>query len=100
MRGGRPPVNKHPASMVGKNKQPIEPKPEIKSDPARNAMFLQRVVKQQYRDFAKRLLAREPNRRVKALKAVRNMMKTRFMKVFALFRLKKYREPLELNESR
>ena len=27
-------------------------------------------------------------------------MKTRFMKVFALFRLKKYKEPLRLNESR
>ena len=27
-------------------------------------------------------------------------MKTRFMKVFALFRLKKYREPLLLNEYR
>jgi hypothetical protein len=45
-------------------------------------------------------MQREPNRRVAALKAVRQMMKTRFMKVFALFRLKKHKEPLYMNELR
>jgi len=63
-------------------------------------MFLQRVVKQQFKDFARRLAQREPNRRVLALKSVRQMMKQRFMKVFALFRLKKYKEPLALNVAR
>jgi hypothetical protein len=43
-RGGKPPVNKHPAAYG--RKQAPEPKEEIKSDPTRNAMFLQRVVKQ------------------------------------------------------
>ena len=56
------------------------------------------LVKQNFRDMARRLDEREPKKRVAALKTVRQHMATRFMKLFAYFRMKKYKEPLALNE--
>ena len=58
------------------------------------------LVQQNFRDFARRLQEQQPRKRVQALKAVRQVMRERFMKVFAYFRLKKYNEPLVCNLSR
>ena len=64
------------------------------ADPSK---WMRILVKQNYTDFARRLDQNEPKKRVAALRTMRLHMQARFMKLFALFRLKKYKEPLTLN---
>ena len=52
------------------------------------------MARQNYIYFSEKLLQRDCKARVKALKKMRMRMKTRFMMVFRLFKLKKHGVPL------
>ena len=56
--------------------------------------WLSSLARQNYIYFSEKLIARENKARAKALRKMRMRLKTRFMLVFRLFRLKKYGVPL------
>jgi len=52
------------------------------------------LTRQNYKYFAEKLQAADTKARIKILRQIRTRMKIRFMKLYRLFRLKKYGEPI------
>lgn len=56
--------------------------------------WMSSLAKQNYKYFSEKLIALDTKKKLRALRMMRMRMKTRFMMVYRLFRLKKYGEPI------
>ena len=56
---------------------------------------MREIIRQQYKTFIDKLSSHEAKRRVNILRAVRGQLRNRFMKLYRLFRHKKYGEPID-----
>eukprot|EP00347_Sterkiella_histriomuscorum_P007667 403348036 len=92
------PSQRQKAEAAGNKKEQVKPQTAGSVTGKSESKWMKELVRQNYLYFVEKLNQQETRRRINILKSVRLQLKERFMKVFRLFRHKKYGEPLEQEE--